>query len=166
MEVEQIAWQAQEFEEALKHDFILTNNIEDYKPNCILPHENPVLELSRPTKYYIEVTNEKKKSFQCLNCSRIFGSIGPLRRHNTIVHEGKMPFECPVCQMKLPSKSAMDRHVAFVHERKKPFECSICLAKFVYKSILNQHTKVVHNGKWKCSECITRPTGTSINRSL
>ena len=148
---------AKAFEEALKHDFIITNNIDaqDYVIQENIPRNSEIQEI--PVQEFFHKINhttfihEGKTIFRCSICGIMFAEEFYLKRHIEIIHEGKKPiheekkliperdktFECKhylitenICPSKFARLSDLRKHVKAVHERKKESECPHCPAKF------------------------------------
>merc|ERR1711874_100153 len=95
--------QAQEFEEALKHDFIFSNDaeiqqpeVQEFVPSYTLPHTPHCSRLSaallkkNPGDKNIDRVYERKKPVQCALCQKIFSELFYLRLHFVNVHhQGK-----------------------------------------------------------------------------
>ncbi|XP_052764927.1 zinc finger and SCAN domain-containing protein 5B-like isoform X1 [Mya arenaria] len=82
-------------------------------------------------------------SFSCCYCSKVFSSIGNLKRH-TLTHTGEKPFQCEMCHRRFSQKSSMKTHVKLFHTGEKPFQCPVCLKPFALKAYVRSHMMTRH----------------------
>ena len=67
-------------------------------------------------KTHIERVHERKKSFNCEKCEKIFSSKGKLKQHIASVNEGDKPFQC---QKSFESKKGFISMHTFLFMRKR-----------------------------------------------
>ncbi|VDD93615.1 unnamed protein product [Enterobius vermicularis] len=84
--------------------------------------------------------DEKKRSFQCQECGKIFNAHYNLTRHMP-VHTGVRPFVCKICGKAFRQASTLCRH-KIIHTEQKPHTCSTCGKCFNRSSTLNTHIRI------------------------
>jgi len=152
--------QAQEFEKALMHDFIVSNNTEIQKsvPIYVLPHtphcaRSSSALLKRNLEKNGEIVNsahQRKMLVQCSLCQIVFSELFYLRLHFVNVHQGK-EYNSP----KLPKEK---RSIELVHDGKKKVQCLYCRRIIGQKRNLKRHISTVHERKklFQCNICLSK----------
>ena len=83
--------------------------------------------------------HDKKKSFKCDACDKVFMRSNNLKLHIDSVHEGRKSFTCDFCKSEFTQNSSLRRHMDRKHGEKKRFKCSTCNASFVEMRSFNEH---------------------------
>ncbi|XP_030051128.1 zinc finger protein OZF isoform X2 [Microcaecilia unicolor] len=115
-----------------------------------------------------KIRNTKKKDFQYVKCSKIFGSKSGQRIHSTYAKKsnlsikpwGGKPFPCPQCGKRFHTKSNLKIHQK-IHLGERPFFCSECGKSFMQKWYLKKH--LCSHMKEKL--CICKDCGKSFNKT-
>uniref|UniRef100_A0A915PPM0 C2H2-type domain-containing protein n=1 Tax=Setaria digitata TaxID=48799 RepID=A0A915PPM0_9BILA len=84
--------------------------------------------------------DEKRKSFECPECGKVFNAHYNLTRHMP-VHTGARPFLCKVCGKAFRQASTLCRH-KIIHTEQKPHTCVTCGKCFNRSSTLNTHIRI------------------------
>jgi len=156
--------QTQEFEEALKHDFIISNDTESQQlevqqavPIYIVPHTPHCARLSLLKRSQgednenVNSVHNRNKPVQCSLCHKIFSEQFYLRMHFINVHQGKK-FIMP--QFPREVKSSIN----LVQEGKKKAQCLYCQRVIGQKRNLKRHISTVHERKrpFQCNICSSK----------
>lgn len=90
-------------------------------------------------------------SFQCSQCSKLFGSERLLRDH-MISHINH--YKCSLCEMTCCRPSILLKHMKYRHFNERPFKCHLCKHASVTQNDLQQHL-VTHCAEklMACTEC-------------
>ena len=99
-------------------------------------------------------TNEQP--FNCLVCSKSFGSKGILRLHER-VHNEERPHKCEHCDKTFRLRRSYMHH-QYTHTGERPYECEICQKTFVCRQDCISHQRI-HTGEkpficWYCDRSI------------
>ena len=85
---------------------------------------------------------EKKESFKCDMCNKLFIDKVNLNGHVKIVHDGHKPFKCNICQqyfLKNPTRIS-----TLYMKKRKTFECRVCRKRFSNNGNLKKHANALH----------------------
>ena len=121
---------------------------------------------------HFQSVHEKKTSFQCSICDKVFGAKQTLERHLVSVHkydptklkekfyEKKKHFRCPICDKAFAAKQTLERHCANVHKHEhylstnhglnvdsfdlEKLECKTCDGIFGTKNAFVYHMQQFH----------------------
>jgi len=87
----------------------------------------------------------KQIRHKCDTCNQLFKSHGALHNHIQLKHE-KRRFTCTVegCSADFGTKQGMQKHVNAVHLGLKPYQCEICDKTFAEKTQMMSHIQNVH----------------------
>ena len=99
-----------------------------------------------------DLTETKKKPFQCPHCPASFSQKHLLKRH-IVTHSLDKPFKCQQCPASFAQKSYLKSHI-LTHTGEKPFKCKQCPASFTQSGVLKRHLQT-HTGEkpFKCKQC-------------
>ena len=95
---------------------------------------------------------DKKYSFQCTVCDKVFKDTAHMRRHMT-VHSGDKPFKCDVCNKLFADQTYVATHKK-MHKKDEQVPCEICNKIFFCKRALAGHM-LIHTGTKShlCTTC-------------
>jgi len=157
------AQQTREFEEALKHDFIISKDTESQQlevqqavPIYIVPHTPHCARLSLLTRSQgednenVNSVHKRNKPVQCSLCQKIFSEQFYLRMHFINVHQGK--------KFIMPQFPRVKSSIDLVQEGKKKAQCLYCQRVIGQKRNLKRHISTVHERKrpFQCNICSSK----------
>ena len=95
----------------------------------------------------------KEKTFQCNQCSELFGTKDNLKRHKKAVHVLKS-WQCIKCNKTYKSHGNLNKHIRSIHE-KETFSCNLCDFVTNQRVHLKSHVESIHEKKknWFCKIC-------------
>ncbi|GFT65505.1 hypothetical protein NPIL_50911 [Nephila pilipes] len=86
-----------------------------------------------------KVKGDKKGTFECKTCEKLFTNQGRLKRHK-VVHTGERRFPCDYCGKAFRDSFGLKEHVR-THTGEKPYLCPQCPKRFSSLSSLNRHKR-------------------------
>lgn len=120
--------------------------------DAVYPEETEKKEFTTPPKKQPATDSaDRKETFHCGQCSKLFISLASLEAHKRHAHSFIM---CDICGRPFSQKANLLKH-KLIHANKKPFSCKICNKAFRQKANLQRH-ELIHDKDRKtvnCTEC-------------
>ncbi|XP_060517462.1 zinc finger protein 26-like [Cylas formicarius] len=103
--------------------------------------------------------HEKKESFMCSTCGKVFLTTIQLSVHvsrhayekKVQEDEARNQFTCEICGKTLASKTNLEIHLAN-HQKTDWYSCSYCKKKYTHKRQLKMHI-IEHELQYRCKDC-------------
>lgn len=100
---------------------------------------------------------QKKKSYTCEYCNKIFGWSTDLKRH-ILIHTGERPFKCSVCPASFTRNFLLQKHKSKIHHCLTPLELSI-LDDNVAENLKEIKSKMIELEREKNRQLFERKVG-------
>ncbi|XP_058799344.1 zinc finger protein 28-like [Phymastichus coffea] len=108
--------------------------------------------LNEHMKTHNPESQEKKVTFECAECKKLFHCVKSYRKH-TKFHTGKGLFQCDICDKLFSQKYSLKVHMSS-HRLFKSHKCELCDKSFNQRSNLVEHMRIHTKVKpFKCTIC-------------
>ena len=94
---------------------------------------------------------ERKATYSCIECSKVFSHKGTLNRHISSIHK-KMFTMCKKCGEKFNRKFSLKRHMENCGQN---YQCDVCDKNYETTGKLKIHKLSHHKDKFACTQCNT-----------